>query len=102
MAVAANDVEGGAGDEVAISIEVDLGSALAFVGDGAVEGIRGGLSGGVDGYVEFKVDGKSEPNHIETWACLLSVCYPESYSTLNEGCSPMFAEEHGTPAQGQC
>ena len=71
VAVAAEDIEGGASQEVAVRVEVDFGCALSFVGDGTIKVFRIGCESGVDGDVEFEVDGKGETNDVEAWAYMV-------------------------------
>lgn len=68
LVVTLEDVESGAGDEVAGGIERDVGSAFAFVGDSAIEGVGGGGDGAVDGDGEFKPNGEGDSEDVKTRA----------------------------------
>lgn len=70
LAVAAQDVEGDARDEVDGGVEADVGAALALalVGDAAVQGLGRGGAGAVDGDVQLEVDGEGEADDIEAGA----------------------------------
>lgn len=65
--MALEDVEGGAGDEVAVGIQADFILTLALVGYATVE--RAGFGGGIVGSdVKFEVNGEGEANDIEAGA----------------------------------
>jgi hypothetical protein len=70
LAVAAQDVQRHAGDEVDGRVEADVSGALALalVGDAAVERLRGRGLGPVDGDVQLEVDGQGEADDIEAGA----------------------------------
>ena len=67
LRVAAEDVQGGSGEEVVFRVEVDVGGANAGVRDGAV--LRGLEVGGwVDGDGEFEIHGEGEADYVEAGA----------------------------------
>jgi len=56
LLVASQHVERGAGDEVVVCIQWNVVGAVAFVGEFAVQRIRGGGEGFVEGYGYLKPD----------------------------------------------
>lgn len=70
LVVAAQDVEGDAGEQVALRVEADVRAALALalVGDAAVEGLLGARLGAIDGDVQLEVDRQGEADDVEARA----------------------------------
>lgn len=68
LVVAAEDVEGHAGQQVDVRVEADFTGALSFVGDSAVERVRRRRLGAVNGDVQLEVHGQREANHVEARA----------------------------------
>lgn len=67
LVMAAEDIEGDAGDEVNLGVEANLlgGLALVLVGDGAVKRECRGALGRVDSDVDIEMEGQGQADHIE-------------------------------------
>lgn len=68
LAMAPQDVNGDAGDEIDLGVQTYITGTLAFslVRNATVEWLAGLALGPVNGDVQFQVHGKGQADHIET------------------------------------